>query len=770
MRFVTAINLMGVGLLLTRLATSAVPPEAVPLEHERGQSLYQRLCVECHGANGEGVPGKFEEPLRGDWTVERLARRIHRTMPEDDPTRCEDEDATAVAAYLHAAFYSPAARGDEPQPRIELSRLTVRQYEESLADLIGSFRAASQADQRRGLRGEYFRTRNTRRDNRAFERLDPRIDFDFGEQTPDPEQITTNEFAIRWRGVLLAPETGDYQFILTTGNGARLWMNDDDNPLIDAWVSSGVEPAEHRAVIRLLGGRAYPLRLDCFKGKEKTAAISLAWHPPHGVPEIIPERCLSPGNAPATFVVTTPFPPDDSSVGYPRGTSVSQAWDEATTQAAIEAAIYVADHRESLAGIKPGADDAARKAEDFAIQFVERAFRRSLSEEEREFFVRTRFANAPNLETALKRIVLLALKSPQFLYPEIGVVATEDHAVAARLALALWDSLPDRMLRAAADRQALRTPEQIATQARRMLEDPRAKAKLQAFFHHWLQIDHAEGLAKDAALFPDFDEALAADLRTSLDLFLDQIAWSEQPDYRRLLLADHLPLNARLAAYYGVEPAANGEAFMDYSFAREDRAGVLTHPYLLSLFAYPRSTSPIHRGVFLTRNIVGRALKPPPMAIAFEDASFDPSLTMREKVAELTRPTACQACHSIINPLGFSLEHFDAVGRFRTTEGDRPVDATSDYETITGDIVRLTNARDLAEFAAGNPPAHRAFIEALFHQVAKQPVLAYGSDVMEHLHRSFVASGFNIQSLLVDIATIAAQTGLPPSQPGEQDT
>src|SRR6185436_10931375 len=139
---------------------------------------------------------------------------------------------------------------------------------------------------------------------------------------------------------------------------------------------------------------------------------------------------------------------------------------------------------------------------------------------------------------------------------------------------------------------------------------------------------------------------------------LDDVVWSESSDYRRLLLEDDLFVNNRLANFYGINTNAQDD-FVKVSIEANQRAGVLTHPYLLAAFSYARSSSPIHRGVFLTRNIIGRALKPPPMAMAFRDADFAPTMTMREKVAELTRPQACQSCHSVINPLGFSLEQFD---------------------------------------------------------------------------------------------------------------
>jgi hypothetical protein len=264
-----------------------------------------------------------------------------------------------------------------------------------------------------------------------------------------------------------------------------------------------------------------------------------------------------------------------------------------------------------------------------------------------------------------------------------------------------------------------------------------------------------EDIAKDSTLFPGFTPEIVTDLRTSLDIFLEEAVWDGTSDYRKLLLADYLYLNNRLAAFYGLQTNATDE-FVQVTLDPKERSGVITHPYLLSAFSYQKFTSPIHRGVFLTRNIVGRALKPPPMAQVFKDADFAPNLTMREKVAEMTRPQACQTCHSVINPLGFSLEHYDAVGRFHTREGDRPINSNSEYTTDEGQTVRLAGARDVAEFAAGSEHAQDGFIEQLFHQVVKQPMLAYGPEVKSRLRQSFVASDFKIQQLLVDIVTTSA--------------
>jgi hypothetical protein len=121
-----------------------------------------------------------------------------------------------------------------------------------------------------------------------------------------------------------------------------------------------------------------------------------------------------------------------------------------------------------------------------------------------------------------------------------------------------------------------------------------------------------------------------------------------------------------------------------------------------------------------------------------------------------TRPNACVTCHGIINPLGFTLEHFDAVGRYRQKDTGKPIDATGSYQTRTGKTVRVTGARELALFLANSPEAQAAFVEQLFHHLTQQPVRAYGPATLEELRRSFVKSGFHIRKLAVEVMALAA--------------
>lgn len=735
-----------------------------------GAVIYRNECTICHGDRGQGVEGVYDEALYGDRSLESLTRRIDRTMPEDDPSLVKGEDARLVAEWMYEEFYSPAAQARQNPVRIDFTRLTTPQHLNSIADLVGRFRNGDHAfpEGDRGLKAEYFDHRDFRNEARRIERVDPRIEFEFGGDGPDREKIDPEEFSIRWQGLLYAGETGTYAFNLRTFNGARLYINDEGDPLIDGWVSSGAELREERGSIRLLGGRAYRIRVEFFAYKEKQAGIQLLWTPPNGREEIIPARHLAPdGWAPLMLAVSAGFPPDDSSAGYPRGQSISQDWYRATVEAATEAANFILQHADSLAGTKADADDRHQKWSEFAAEFAAAAFRRPLTEAQRREIVDHAFESNADPGEALKRAVLRTLTSPMFLYPEANHPQTDSHRVAARLALALWDSVPDKDLALAAERGELTDPGNVRAHAERMLGNYRARAKINEFIHRWLDLDHTDELVKDAELFPGFDERVIADLRTSLLMFVDSVVWGEGSDYRRLLLADELFLNRELALMYAPDKAGeNGEGlpadkFVPVRLDERQRAGVISHPYLLAAFAYHNDTSPIHRGVFLTQNIVGRALRPPPVDISFEDGDFDPHLTMREKVVEMTKDQSCMACHVVINPLGFSLEHYDAIGRWREQDHkQRPIDAFSEYMTDEGEKIELNGARDVANYAANSDLAHRAFIRQLFHHVVKQPVEAYGTDTMDRLQREFVDGGHHIRNLIATVATMSAIHGL----------
>ena len=756
-----------------------VSPSSAPAADHPGIAVYKEHCGRCHGENGGGTTD-VPEALVGDRSVNQLAAYIDETMPEDDPAKVTGDAARQVAEYMHAAFYSPVARDRNRPARVELSRLTVRQYQNTVADLIASFRnRGPAADDRRGLKAEYFRGRNfDRNTGLVYEQLDPQVNFDFGVEGPDPERFEPNRFAIRWTGSVVPAETGVYEFVIRTEHSAKLALNTAwyETPLIDAYVKSG-DKTEYRANIFLLGGRAYPLRLEFSKANQgvdnkkyeplTNASIALLWKPPHGVLEPVPERCLIPHDAAAVFVLKTPFPPDDKSIGYERGTTVSQEWFSATTAASIETADHVLNHIEYLAGVNRDAPDRASKLKSFAKSFAERAFRRPLADELRPLVIDRAFADAPDLDTGLKRSLLLVLNSPRFLCREADSAAdaTEAFETAARLSFGLWDSIPDQPLWEAAATNQLATTEQVKKQAERMVNDRRTRAKVRDFLFAWLRIDLGPEISKDQTRYSEFSPEIAADMRTSLDIFLDETLWGDASDgrrsgdFRRLFTDDEVLINGRLAPLYGI-PLPADATFRRIRLDDGRRGGVLSHPYMMSVLSYAGATSPIHRGVFLARSILGNTLKPPQEAVAPLAPEQHPDLTTRERVALQTSAVACQTCHTMINPLGFALEDFDPIGRHRAIEKngalERLVDATGSYLPREGPEATFKGARELAAFIATSRDAQEAFVQNLFHALVKQPMRAWGPDTLENLRTSFEKAGFDIRGLLVDIMTVAA--------------
>ena len=728
-----------------------------------GEVVYRQDCMSCHGPVGEGVAGKSDEPLVGEKSIASLAKYIAREMPEDDPGTLSLADATASAEYIHKAFYSGEARARNHPPRIELAHLTVRQYRESIADLLASLRNATSTTETGGLAGTY--RERPERDPKMPDRnrpevtfkqhVDPVIDFDFGEKAPEKGTFAA-QFSINWSGSVHVPDTGEYEFRVTSPNGVRLYVNapengTEKNALIDIWVSSAMTRSV-QAPIFLLGGRSYPLKLEFFKYKDKTAALRLEWRPPGGAWTVIPRTNLSPKSSSPVSVISVPLPPDDGSIGYERGASVSREWTEAIAKGALQVSGMIGPHLFVLAGTKADAPDRGEKLKAFSLRFAQMAYRRPLTEEQKADLVAI-YAAAVAPEVAAKRAFIFTLSNPAFLYPGIG--PQDDYAVASRLALTLWDSIPDAALLKAAAAGQLKDAAQVRLQAQRMMKDPRAKSKMRDFLHHWLHVEEGAEIAKDQKEYPGFDQGVVMDLRTSLDLFAESIVWSESSDYRQLLLSDTILMNERLAKFYGqkVEP---GAGFQPVKMDADQRGGVLTHPYLLATFSYTKSSSPIHRGVFVTRNILGLMLKPPPMAIAFMDDKFDPSFTMREKVTELTSKPACMSCHVTINPLGFSFERFDAVGRVRTTDNKKPVDPTSDYTTSDGNVIKLTGARDVAIHAAESLSGQTGFVRNLFQEMVKQPPSAYSPELLGQLTQKFRADNFHVRNLAVEVAVVAA--------------
>jgi mono/diheme cytochrome c family protein len=721
---------------------------------EEGATIFRDSCTDCHGTTGEGVEGFYSDPLIGDLTVSGLARVISETMPEGSPEDCVGEDADAVAAWMHQAFYGEAAQNRNNPPRTSLSRLTAAQLRQSLADLYAQSGGVPSIVNERGLQAQYFDAANFKKDSRKIERVDATINFDFGKEGPG-EGITPEEYAIQWRGGLLAKETGDYEIVVRSTCSFTCQLGDYSRTFIDNHVQSG-DKTEFRQTVSLTGGRIYPLQIKFAQRKRKTeqppASVSLSWTPPQSVEQIIHERHLVPESVPPTFALQTWLPPDDRSYGFERGISVNREWDDSVTEAAVEFATigieelwprYQARH-------KNDPNDDRKHLRGFLTAIAQTAFRGPLDDATRTLYVDSQIDAVEDDAEAIRQVLLAALKSPRFLYPALDGSQSVSQQHANRLTLVLYDSLPgDKWLTNQIRDNKLETPEQIRAAATQMIADYRVQFKTRQLMAEWLNLRQISDISKDDTKFPGFDEALISELRESFYQFVEGVIWSESSNYQNLFTTTPDLSSDNLDRFYEAQRASD--------HFETTSAGLLTHPYLMSGLAYRDSSSPIHRGVFLIRHIFGRVLRPPNAAFVPLNPDLHPDLTTRERVHLQTSPEGCQTCHRKINGLGFTMENLDAVGRYREEERGQAIDASGVYTTRSGEDVHFDSPKELVQFVITSDDAHRAFVHRAFLHFVKQPPAAWGPETLERLTEEFRRNHFSIRQLLIEIAVTASQ-------------
>jgi hypothetical protein len=338
---------------------------------------------------------------------------------------------------------------------------------------------------------------------------------------------------------------------------------------------------------------------------------------------------------------------------------------------------------------------ASSEEEDCAREILStlayRAYRQPVSTEHlsvlMDFFVRGRAEGGfdKGIEFGLQRI----LSSPQFVFrferdPRRGdptdAYRVSDLELASRLAFFLWSSIPDDQLLDLAERGRLSRPATLRAQVERMLADPRSTALTQNFAGQWLYLRNLDIKGASSYLFPDFDDNLRAAFRRETELLFENIM-REDRSILELFTADYTFVNERLAKHYGID-GVYGSEFRKVSLPDETRRGVLGHGSVLLVTSQPNRTSPVTRGVWILENVLGAEVpSPPPVAIpALEEAAGDANfeeMTVRELMELHRSKPFCEGCHKIMDPVGLAMENFDVVGRWRTRDGDTPIDATA---------------------------------------------------------------------------------------------
>jgi len=288
-------------------------------------------------------------------------------------------------------------------------------------------------------------------------------------------------------------------------------------------------------------------------------------------------------------------------------------------------------------------------------------------------------------EAAIETALSAVLVSPEFLFrverDPAGVASKtayrlNDLELASRLSFFMWSSIPDDELLEIAERGRLSQLGVIEQQVRRMLADPRSRSLVNNFAGQWLHLRNLESATPDLRLFPDFDDNLRQAFRLETELFFDSVM-REDRSIVDLLKADYSYVNERLAKHYGI-PHVYGSRFRRVSLAKDSqRGGLLRQGSILTVTSYATRTSPVIRGKWILENVIGTPPPPPlPNVPTLKDNTVSATLSVRERLAEHRANAACASCHNMMDPVGFSLENFDAVGRWRTLEEGKPIDNT----------------------------------------------------------------------------------------------
>jgi hypothetical protein len=291
-----------------------------------------------------------------------------------------------------------------------------------------------------------------------------------------------------------------------------------------------------------------------------------------------------------------------------------------------------------------------------------------------------------DFEAGIGRALSAVLINPEFLFrveadPKNAAAGSayriSDLELASRLSFFLWSSIPDDDLLDAAIRGRLSRPEELEKQTRRMLADPRSVNLATNFAGQWLRLRNLDAFVPSTRWFPEFDDNVREGFRQETELFIDSII-REDRSVLDLIKADYTFLNERLARHYGI-PNVYGSHFRRVTLSPESRrGGLLRHGSVLSVTSYATRTSPILRGVYVLDNLFGAPPPPPlPNVPALDEGTVSASLPMRERLAAHRKNAVCASCHRTIDPVGFALENFNAVGQWRSYEGEgEPIDAS----------------------------------------------------------------------------------------------
>lgn len=412
----------------------------------------------------------------------------------------------------------------------------------------------------------------------------------------------------------------------------------------------------------------------------------------------------------------------------------------------------------------PSGSDLRAGAEKVARSLARNAYRRPPSNEEVAVLLGVFDLGRENQLTypaSLGLMLKAVLVSPQFLYitpgkttePGKAIVPLDDFQLASRLSYLLWSTMPDAELSALADGGKLREPSVLKAQVRRLLGDPRSRALFDSFGVQWLGLGDLKSQTFDTAKFPQMTTELRAAMVEEARLFFESIV-RENQSVVRFVKSDYTFLNGPLAALYGLEKTVTGPEMRRVTLTDPNRGGILGMPATLATTSFPNRTSPVKRGVWVLEQVLGEHVPPPPANVPpleKQDKKKIANLTLRQRTELHVTNATCANCHKILDPIGFGLENFDAIGRWRVQDDTGgPIDAAGE---LPGGK-HFTSPRELkAILAARKDDLTHNLTEKLLAYALCRPLEGYDEIVVDHLMETIAKDDYRIQTLISEIVT-----------------
>jgi cytochrome c5 len=418
--------------------------------------------------------------------------------------------------------------------------------------------------------------------------------------------------------------------------------------------------------------------------------------------------------------------------------------------------------------------DEERCAREIMTSLARRAYRRPATETDvtplLAIFREGRASR--DFDAGIERALEALLSSPKFLIrlerePAVtgssAAYRLSDLELASRLSFFLWRSIPDDELIAVAARGQLKGPTVLAGQVRRMLADTRAERFMKDFSEQWLEVRNLQSLEPDTAIYPSFDDSLRKAMAMETELFFESQVRDDRP-IPELLRANYTYLNEKLARHYGIKDIY-GSHFRRVTISDERRHGLLGHASILTVTSYANRTSVVLRGKWVLENLLGAPPPPPPPNVPplkENDGKSKPA-ALRERMEQHRNNPVCASCHARMDPLGFALENYDAIGQWRENDTGAPINSKI---TLAGQPIDSPRAFREALLTNTDEFVHTVTEKMLIYALGRG-VEYYDAPTIRQLVRGLEANGFSWSSLIVGIAQSAPFQMRRAAQPGE---